>query len=186
MSIFKDWQEDTDGYRFRAKATHFVNPREWLRLHKWRKQRADRGWSDRDTWGAGNHIAKITAEILQHLNDHTYVDWPEWFKLNAKEKGAYKNLQQVIDDINAYLDHEKTSWADGLETRREKIDEMFEKREDGNYEWIRPDWYEGEKKLTEAAIKNRINKWSKESNKKYEQAKKALSFFSRNFSGFWD
>ena len=64
MGILKDWQEDTDGYVFTAKVTYFFSPKVWLRLHKWRKQRADRGWSDRDTWGAGEHIAQMTAEML--------------------------------------------------------------------------------------------------------------------------
>lgn len=188
MSIFKDWQEDNDGYRLRTKATNLVDPRVWLRLHKWRKQRADRGWSDRDTWGAGEHIARMTAEMLQQLNDHSYCDWPEWFNLNVKEKGkgSYGNLQSVIDDINAYLDYEETSWADGLDTRHNQLDEIVKKREDGNYEWVGPDWYEGDKKLTKAAIRNRVNKWHKEGNKKYKRAQKAMQFFGRHFAGFWD
>ena len=104
MSIFKDWRDETDGTVFTYKVRSFLNLKIWYKLSKWRRQRADRGWSDRDTWGAGEHIAKMTAEMLQYLNDNTYVDWPEWFDLNVKEKNGYKNLQAVIDDINQYLE----------------------------------------------------------------------------------
>ncbi len=188
MSLLKDWREDTAGYRFRTRVVHFIDPREWLQLHKWRKQRADRGWSDRDTWGAGDHIARMTAEMLQHLNDHSYCDWPQWFKLNVEEKGrsTYGSLQAVVDDITKYLDSTETSWADGLDTRRDAVNEIFTKRSDEMYEYIGPDWYDGEKKLTKADISHRINKWADENNKKYKKAQKAMSFFARNFSSFWD
>jgi hypothetical protein len=188
VGLLKDWKEDNSGYRFQTQVAHFFDPREWLRLQKWRTQRANRGWSDRDTWGAGDHIARMTAEMLTRLRDHTYVDWDAWFDLNVKEEGknVYKNLTEVIEDITKYLDFEETSWADGLDTRRDSVDEIFKKRSDQMYEYIGPDWYEGEKKLSEAAIKHRINKWHKEEQKLYKKAQKAMSFFSRNFSAFWD
>lgn len=188
MSIFKDFRKDTEGYRFRRQLKESINPQTWLRLHNWRKQRADRGWSDRDTWGAGDHIALITAEILQHLNDHSYVDWPEWFKLNVKEngKGAYANLQDVINDITEYLNFTETSWADGLDTRNDELDKIFKKREDHMYEYVGPEWYEGEKKLSAAAITHRVNKWAKEDRRLYKKAQRAMGFFARHFSGFWD
>lgn len=163
--------------------------REWRRHHKYRKQRADRGWSDRDTWGAGDHIARMTADILQHLNDNTYVDWPEWFKLNVQEEGknAYTSLPQVVSDITKYLDFEETSWADGLTTKRDTIKEMFQEQEDGTREYKGPDWYDEKgKKVSDPAVTNRINKWHKEEKKLYKNAQKAMMFFSRNFSSFWD
>ncbi len=188
MGIFKDFNETYGGRPFPYQIKEYFTPYNWRQIFKWRKQRLDRGWSDRDTWGAGDHIAKMTAEMLQHLNDHTYVDWPEWFKLNVKEegKGAYKNLQSVINDINAYLDLEETSWSDGLTTKRDSVDEIFKKREDNMYEWIGPDWYDGEKKLSDAAVKQRIKAWHKKSNARYKKAQKAMGFFARHFSGFWD
>ncbi len=188
MGLLKDWKEDNAGYRFQTQVTHFFDPREWLRLQKWRTQRANRGWSDRDTWGAGDHIARMTAEMLTRLRDKTYVDWEHWFEYNVKEEGknVYKNLTEIIDDITAYLDFTETSWADGLTTRRDSVDEIFTPRSDGMYEYVGPDWYEGEKKLSEAAIKNRINKHFKQEQKLYKKAQKAMSFFARHFSSFWD
>lgn len=188
MSIFKDWHEDTKDYRFRYRVRNLFSPSLWLRLHKWRKQRADRGWSDRDAWGAGDHIAQMTAEMLQHLNDNAYTDWPEWFKLNVKEKKGYKDLQSVIDDITAYLEFTKTSWADGLEIARDNLDHIFpEPDEDGNRIYKSPGWIDvNGKKLTEKQITARIKKWSKEQDKAFTKASEAMQFFSKNFWGFWD
>jgi len=184
VGLLKDWIDDNEGYVLTAKVKYFFSPKVWLRLHRWRKQRADRGWSDRDTWGAGEHIARMTAEMLQYLNDETYTDWPQWFELNVKEegKGAYKDLQTVIDDINAYLDYTETSWADGLYPESVKI----ETKPDG--EWIPPKWIEEEtgQKITEAAVTNRINRHAKLGNKLYRKANKAMGFFGRHFASFWD
>ena len=184
MGILKDWQEDTDGYVFTAKVTYFFSPKVWLRLHKWRKQRADRGWSDRDTWGAGEHIAQMTAEMLQYLNDETYVDWPEWFRLNVKEegKGAYEDLQTVIDDINGYLEYSKTSWADGYTTRNSDI----ETHPDGTYK--SPTWYSEKtgKPINDKKVRALIEAHHKKGDKLYKKANKAMGFFGRHFASFWD
>lgn len=186
MSIFKDLKEDTDGYRFKTKLANMVSPSQWRRLHTWRKQRANRGWSDRDTWGAGEHIAKITAEMLQHLNDKSHVDWPEWFKLNVQEKGkdTYKSLQQVIDDINAYLVFSVTTWGDDLTCEGN----MFEDDKGGEFKHLNTTWrYEKNgRKLSEQQISARIKSWSKEYERLYNKAVKAMSFFARHFASFWD
>lgn len=180
MSLIKDVLEDSKDYRLRTRLLARVNPKEYKRHHKWRKQRMDRGWSDRDTWGAGDHIAKMVAEMLQHLNDNTYTDWPEWFKLNVKEegKGAYKNLQQVIDDINAYLVHSETTWGDDLTTDSSIVDS------EGH---LNIKWYDKKgKKLSEQQVTARIKKWAEEDNNLYKKATKAMQFFGRHFAGFWD
>lgn len=185
MGLIKDWVEDTEGYRFSYRVRSLFDLSLWLRLRKWRKQRANRGWSDRDTWNAGDHIALMTVEMLQKLIDNKYTDWPEWFKLNVQEegKGAYKDLQSVIDDIKAYLDFEWTSWGDGL-----YADTSWIKHEDGSSELGKQLWYDEKtnKLQTEAAIKHRMNKWHKEYTKKYKKAQKAMGFFARHFSHFWD
>jgi hypothetical protein len=188
MSILRDFNYTFGGYRYPHQIKEYLDLGNWRRVHKWRKQRLNRGWSDRDTWGAGEHIAQMTAEMLKHLNENTYVDWPEWFKLNVKEKGhgSYTSLEQVIKDITEFLDFNETSWADGLDTKRDSVDEIFEKRQDGNYEYKGPDWYEKGKKLSDAAVKHRINKWQKEWNLKYKKATKAMQFFGRHFASFWD
>ena len=175
MSLLKDWKEDNEGYRVQTRVAHFFDPREWLRLQKYRTQRADRGWSDRDMWGMGEHLAEITAEMLAEL-DKGHTDWPMWFDLNVREegKGAYKSLQSVIDDINNYLNHEKTSWSDDLTCKQGKTGEFH------------MGWYKDGKKISEAELKNRINKWAKENNRLYKKSAKAMQFFGRHYAQFWD
>ena len=169
-------------YRFWDK----YNPRQLHREATFVYQRITRGWSDRDTWGAGEHIARMTAGMLQHLNDHAYTDWPEWFKLNVREKDGYKDLQSVIDDINSYLEFSTTGWADGLETAKE-VGRVFEKDEKtGDIIYKSPGWIENGKKLTEQQITNRIEKWHQEERVVFDKASNALQFFSRHFGSFWD
>lgn len=170
MGIYKDWRQDNEGSTLLYKIKSFFNIKDWLMLHKYRKQRADRGWSDRDIWGAGEHIAQMTAEMLQYLNDKYYCNWPDWFKLNILKPGGYKNLQQVIDDINNYLEYQKTSWTDDLDL-------------DDNQSWA----YTGtRKKLTEKQISTRIKNYHKKELILYKKANKAMGFFGRHFASFWD
>lgn len=173
MGIFKDWLQDAKGSAVAYKIKSLVSPKEWYSLHKWRKQRADRGWSDRDTWGAGEHIAQMTAEMLQHLNDYAHTD--QWFDLNIIDKQKYENLQQVIDDINAYLEYEKTSWADGLDSVHGDLEKGFKWKD-----------LSTSKILTDKQISARIKKWRIGECKAYGKAKKAMIFFADNFANFWD
>lgn len=176
MSIFKDWRVYTTGESLEMRSKHALDPRVWLRLQKWRTQRADRGWSDNDLWGAGDHIAKMTARMLQELNDTTYTDWPEWFKLNVQEQEGYKDLQTVIDDINDYLDIIEITWAEGLQCRGDG------KAVDFNVSWFD----ESGKKLSEKEIKRRMAIYEMNYRNAYEAASKAMQFFARHFASFWD
>ena len=179
MSIFKDFREDNEGYRLRSQITYLLSPKVWARLHASRKQRADRGWSNHDTWAAGEHIAKMTAEILQHLNDNAYTDWPAWFKYNVQEKGSYKSLQAVIDDINQYLAFIGTSWADGLTCDRHAL------KDGGQLKMVWRHEKTG-KKVSDKQITARIKSHSGKEKKTYEKATNAMQFFGKNFSSFWD
>lgn len=173
MGIFSDWLQETNGSAVIYKIRSLVSPKEWYSLHKWRKQRADRGWSDRDAWGAGERIAQMTAEMLQHLNDYSHTD--QWFDLNIIDKQKYENLQQVIDDINYYLEYEKTSWSDGLTSIHEDNKKGFTWKD-----------IETSKVLTDRQITSRIRKWRVEECRAYNKARKAMIFFSSNFANFWD
>lgn len=175
MGLIKDWQDNHEGYVFTAKIKELFNPAVWIRLQKYRTQRADRGWSDRDMWGMGEYVAQITAEMLNELKDG-HTDWEWWFKMNGEQgKGAYKNLEEVVNDINGYLDFSKTNWAEGLTSVNGKTGKF-------SISWVN----EKGKKITEAEITNRINKHQKEETKRYKKAAKAMSFFGRHFWGFWD
>ena len=190
MSILRDWLEDNTGVVAKRKIVYFFSPKIWYGLYKARSQRANRGWSDRDTWGAGQYIAQVTANMLQHLNDNTYTDWPEWFKLNVQEKGknAYTDLQQVIDDINIYIEFSKTSWADGLDIEVYDSEKLFKKRKNGTYTMSNNIWVDAvtRKQLTEKQIGARISKHHKMDKKLYANATKAMKFFGAHFASFWD
>lgn len=182
MSLIRDMYEESKDFTFIYRMKALLSPREWYYHHKWRKQRMDRGWSNRDTWAAGDYIAKITAEMLEYLNKHSMVSWPDWFEHNIiEEQGedAYKDLQSIIDDINNYLIYVETSWGDGLNNDgpQPPVDRYF-----------RVNWYDEKtnKKLTEAEVKRRIGKWTKESFRLYKRAQKAMSFFGQHFTEFWD
>lgn len=183
MSIFKDWIEDTDGYVLTSRIRSFFDPKLWLRLAKWRRQRANRGWSDRDTWGAGDHIAEMTAQMLQYLVDNGMCDWDKWFEYNVKQKGSYKDLQSVINDINQYIEFTKASWADDLTCEGNMLD-----KDDDGHVTLNTTWRykKNGRKLSEQQITGRIKSWSKKEATSYKRAQKAMQFFGRNFAGFWD
>lgn len=185
MGIFKDWSKDNRGVALRYQAKELFSPQVWLKLRKWRKQRMNRGWSDRDVWDAGEYIAKMTADMLQDLNDNKYNNWPEWFKLNVQEegKGAYKNLQSVIDDINAYLDFTETSWADGLECEGNLLDPEEEEFQSINTTWR---YKKSGNKVPENRLKGMIKKHGEKEMALYKKATKAMAFFGRHFGSFWD
>lgn len=181
MSYATDFYEQNLTIRKLYWVRELLNPFNYSRTAKYRKQRANRGWADRDTWGMGEHIARLVVEMLSHLRDKGVTDWDAWFDFNIDEKGkgAYKNLQEVIDDISGYLEHEKTSWADDLhcETVIEGYYGQFNKQK----------WFDEKgKEQTDAALKNRMNKWHKDNTRLYKKATKAMSFFGRNFASFWD
>lgn len=175
MGLIKDFKEEHTGYARIEQVKSVFNLKCWIRLQKFRTQRANRGWSDRDMWGMGEYIAQITAEMLNELKDG-HTDWSWWFKLNCEQgKGAYKNIEEVVNDINGYLEFSKTNWAEGLTSVKGKTGKF-------SISWVN----EKGKKITEAEITNRINKHNKEETKLYKKATKAMSFFGRHFWGFWD
>lgn len=171
MSIYKDWLKGVSGTTLSYKVKSFFDIKWWLKLHKFRKQRADRGWSDRDAWDGGNFIVEITASILQELNKECT---DEWVKLNIKRSNSYhnyKNLQLVIDDIRNFISFDNTSWAEGLV-----------KGTDDNFAYFKKDT---DKKLTKKQINLYIERYRKKHKKLHEKAIRAMVFFSNNFSKFW-
>lgn len=104
MGLLKDWKQLNGGFRLRYQIVPLFSPKEWIRLIKWRRQRAERGWSDRDVWGGGEHIISVSMGVLRSLhNDGKIVDWDDYFKNNAWETYGYKNLEEVAQDLDNYL-----------------------------------------------------------------------------------
>lgn len=175
MGILKDWVQDNRDYRLKYQILNIINLKLWYRLWLFRRQRANRGWSDRDIWNMGEHIAQMTAEMLQHLKDEGSCDWEITFKIDLKNK-KYKDLQSVIDDINSYLDFTKTSWGDDLDC---KIS--------GDGLELKATWFDKNgKEVSDKQIGSKIKKHRDTELKLYKDAANAMKFFGQNFSSFWD
>lgn len=160
-----------------------LNPFNWIEEFKFERQRKQRGWADRDAWGMGEHIARITVEMLELLRDKGNTDWDSWFKWNIEEYASYTNLQQIIDDINAYLDHEKSAWHENMSVRFEKGENNV-----GNWKFSNHSWYDNGtgKKLSSEEVSLRVNEWMQEEQRLYKKATEAMSFFGRHLGQFWD
>lgn len=113
MSIFKDLYEETRGFRLTYKIKTIINPREWILLYRWRKQRADRGWSDRDWWSMDYFLKDIIPPMLRKYAkegggiptslDKSYTDK----QFQAAIDKWHKDLLKAADDIEAYYKHEE-------------------------------------------------------------------------------
>lgn len=116
--ILKDFYEQNLTIRKRYWPRELVRLRNYISLFKWRHQRVIRGWSDRDVWGGGEHLAGVAAGILYTLGDEkNIVDWDEYFKMNYDETWGYKTLHEVADDLQLYvewdsLQYQEPYWSD--------------------------------------------------------------------------
>jgi len=115
MSVLRDFHEQHLHIVKRYWPREIFNPFNWIRTIKWRHQRAERGWSDRDTWGGGEYIAGISAGILNYLqSEKGHVDWDEYFNFNYPENLGYTSLNEVAQDIDNYLAWEEDSFSDPI------------------------------------------------------------------------
>lgn len=113
MGYIEDFYRFNLGVRKRYWLKEFLTPRNYSSVIKYRHQRAERGWSDRDTWGGGEHIAMVTAGILHYLErEQNPIDWDEYFRTNYPNNYGYSSLTEVADDIDLYLWWEVEQWSD--------------------------------------------------------------------------
>ena len=115
MSYAKDFRQQHLTARWQYAMKELFNPANYYRTARWRHQRAERGWSDRDTWGGGEHITEITAGILNYLdNVQNVVDWDAYFEHNYEENYGYSSLTEVATDINNYLAWQEEQFSEPL------------------------------------------------------------------------
>jgi len=115
MSYIKDFREQNLHVRKLYWFQELVNPMNYIRTARYRHQRAERGWSDRDTWGGGEHLAEVAAGILDYLdNVQNVVDWDAYFKNNYEENYGYASLTEVAQDITNYLAWEEESFSEPI------------------------------------------------------------------------
>lgn len=71
---------------------------------KWFFQRARRGWSDSDNWGAYHYLGRIIPEMLEDLADNTHgyppqfenlENWQEKLRITAIKIRAYNQAAEA-------------------------------------------------------------------------------------------
>lgn len=101
-------------------------PKRWIREFQYRSQRINRGWSDRDAWNGGEHIAEVAAGILRELGDEkNIVDWDWYFRNNEWETLGYKDLNEVAQDIENWLYWQEHEFDDEIYQRFDDFDTRF-------------------------------------------------------------
>lgn len=179
MGLLKDFYYNELTMRKLYWPREILNPFNWHRTIKYRHQRAERGWSDKDTWGGGEYILEVVSGVLKKLgDDKSHVDWKEYFKTNYPNNEGYKNLQQVTKDIDNYLAFDDSGWVNelGFEIKHGSKD-----LPNGNTQLLNLNSPEENRK-----IKKAIEASHKEWDRRYKKAKKAMNFVATNFPGLWD
>ena len=108
---------DKNAFNLIAKPNYKMRPlariKWWFRKRKYIKQRAERGWSDYDTWDFDTYLAMVIGDGLAHLADaHMSHPWDytpeEW-----SEKLTYisKCFKQYTEDYES-PSYEK--WASAI------------------------------------------------------------------------
>lgn len=184
MGIIKEYKQDFEYTTLWYKVIHSLSPIRWYRLIKARRQRAERGWADKDAVDLGNYVAKITKDMLTYLNNYGHADWELWLKQNSGKKGhkSYKNLNEIINDIDAYLKFSQTSFADDIDLVFHDIST------DSSDSLPSHTWKSKEtgKELDRKEIDKLIKKHQKEEKRLEQKAADAMKFFGSNFPIFWD
>ena len=117
MNLFRDFYRHNLTIRKRYWAREILNPYNWGRIIKWRRQRINRGWSDRDTWGGGEHIASVALGVIKYLYEVQHmVDYEskEAWDFNFENQYGYNNLGEVARDLDNYLWWEENSFSSPL------------------------------------------------------------------------
>jgi hypothetical protein len=162
-------------YRLRA----LLNPANWWREFRWDRQRKQRGWSDRDTWGGGEYILEVVSGVLKKLGDkHSHIDWDQYFITNYPNNMGYESLAEVAADIDSYLAFDRSNWIDTLGF---EVKHGSKELPNGNSEMISLNTPE-EERLISTAVKNYQKQWKLE----YKKAKRAMVFVAVNFPHLWD
>lgn len=119
MGYIKDFYQFNLTIRKRYWLRELLRPRNYQDVFRFRRQRANRGYANRDAWGGGQYIAEVAAGILYILGDeNNIVDWDKYFKMNYENNWGYKNLNEVADDLQLYVEWDIIQWRDEFDTIR--------------------------------------------------------------------
>jgi hypothetical protein len=90
-----------------------LNPRNILNHHVWNRQRAKRGWADRDVWSMDSYISRVLGEMCAYLAEHNVAypgegsPWPTpeiWHDhlVDLSSRLLAWNQDDAFCDENAY------------------------------------------------------------------------------------
>lgn len=116
MGYWKDFYQQNMMIRKLYWPREFFNPANHYRTAKYRWQRAERGWSERDTWFGGEHIAEVALGIIKYLDEVQHmVDFsPETWEFNFPEDYGYKSIGEVAQDIDNYIYWQEHQYSEPL------------------------------------------------------------------------
>lgn len=115
MGLLKDFYQHELTIRKRYWFREIFNPFNWKRNIQYRHQRAERGWSTRDTWGGGEYLAGVAEGILRYLDrEQNPIDWEHYFRENYPNNYGYTSITEVADDIELYLWWQEEQYEDPL------------------------------------------------------------------------
>lgn len=168
----------TQDYAFPYNIREALSMRNWRGEFKHAKQRKERGWSDRDCWNAYHHLGNVTAGMLRNLDGvQNVLDWDEYFASNYKTVGDYKNLGEVAQDIENYVNFDETGWADNLGF---ELKHSFKRVEGGKTEFVSENT-----KKEQALIRKAIKEHRKQEIALAKKAEKAFIFVGKNLRALW-
>ena len=208
MGLLKDYRAHVAGYRRRHAVLELFKPKTWRYLSKQRRQRADRGFADRDTWDFSEYLTDIIIEYLEGGHYYGAPDKKHPLGLDGSQSGSdylfetiqsnrdnwkigntfgYSSIDEVIADLKNYRDAMRSSWTDhsNVELRIDLYNEDAGISDYLNKEDRWTDKTTGEP-LSKEQISARMMKWSSDLKKLKKKSDKARDFFFANDFLWWD
>jgi hypothetical protein len=178
MSFLKDYHDQHLTMIKKYWWKELINPLNLYHTWQHRYQRAERGWSDRDVWNAGDHIIDVISGMVDQLGDEkSHIDWTEYFKENYKKNHGYNSLNEVAADIKSFIEHDQSTWTDDLGFELKIAWEPVEK----GSRMVEKNTPE-EQRIMKKAMKE----WQAEWNRRRAKMRNALVFVADNIPGLWD
>jgi len=186
----KELAEEIEGMSLRYKVQTLLRPKTWSRIHKFRRQRISRGYSDKDMWHSGDHLTTLISESLKWHETQGMSDFQEMFKMWVEDgtNFGYKNLKQVYTDIDNYLAFDRGDWSTGLAGQIVNLEDAYISDGETDTSRITVEWRDEKtgKKLTEARVKKLMDEHHEKVEKLHDKSVNALTFWAHHARQFWD
>ena len=110
---------------------------------KWKWQRAQRGWSDQDSWGIYAYLGGIIPEMVRHMRSYTgghpgrLKNMKQWYKIlddmaygfeqQAKWDADYVSMVGWKKNGKEYYDFKDKEWCKAYEKKQKEVTKAFDK-----------------------------------------------------------